>query len=91
MEKFVFKQRIFILATLRQKVWHNLMNEIPAKIALHARGAGALLGDDDVDDESNTMVMCCLLQIIIMFVMSFLIGLEVVHTIIILLLDLFDI
>ena len=69
------------------------MNEIPAKIALHARGAGALLGDDDVDDESNsTMVMCCLLQIIIMFVMSFLIGLEVVHTIIIiLLLDLFDI
>ena len=68
-----------------------MMNEIPAKIALHARRAGALLGDDDVDDESNTMVMCCLLQIIIMFVMSFLIGLEVVHTIIILLLDLFDI
>ena len=59
---------------------------------MHARGAGALLlWDDDVDDESNTMVMCCLLQIIIMFVMSFLIGLEVVHTIIILLVDLFDI
>ena len=58
---------------------------------MYARGAGALLGDDDVDDESNTMVMCCLLQFIIMFVMSFLIGLEVVHTIIILLLDLFDI
>ena len=61
---------------------------------MYARGAGAILiGDDDVDDESNsTMVMCCLLQIIIMFVMSFLIGLEVVHTIIIiLLLDLFDI
>ena len=59
---------------------------------MYARGAGALLlWDDDVDDESNTMVMCCLLQIIIMFVMSFLIGLEVVHTIIILLLDLFDI
>ena len=47
MKKFVFKQRIFILATLRQKVWHNLMNEIPAKIALHARVAGALLWDDD--------------------------------------------
>ena len=59
---------------------------------MYARGAGALLlWDDDVDDESNTMVMCCLLQIIIMFAMSFLIGLEVVHTIIILLLDLFDI
>ena len=90
MKKFVFKQRIFILATLRQKVWQNMMNEIPAKIALHARVAGALLWDDN-DESNSTMVMCCLLQIIIMFVMSFLIGLEVVHTIIILLLDLFDI